>query len=61
MDINEMKKFIDSALEDGVKSEDIKKILNVSGNLGIIDKETYEQANDYLDKKYAEKSFNMRF
>ena len=56
-----MKKFIDSALEDGVKSEDIKKILNVSGNLGIIDKETYEQANDYLDKKYAEKSFNMRF
>ncbi len=61
MDISEMKKFIDSALEDGVKSEDIKKILNVSGNLGIIDKETYEQANDYLDKKYAEKSFNMRF
>lgn len=61
MDISEMKKIIDSALEDGVKSEDIKKILNVSGNLGIIDKETYEQANDYLDKKYAEKSFNMRF
>lgn len=61
MDISEMKKFIDSALKDGVKADDVKKILNVSGNLGIIDKETYEQANDYLDKKYAEKSFNMRF
>lgn len=61
MDISEMKKFIDSALEDGVKAEDVKRVLNVSGNLGVIDRETYEQANDYLDRKYAERSFNMRF
>lgn len=61
MDISEMEKFIDSALADGVKAEDVKRILNVSGNLGVIDRETYEKANDYLDRKYAERSFNMRF